>query len=341
VPFFARVAANSLVGQTVHVESSPGDSFRSQTKKLWKIKIKTPEGRVEDVFITAEQIPDLKFCNYISVFTAHDSSTLAVIDTWEKTEKPPDKPPTEPKSDDKKPGTDASKTEAPKTGGETTVPPCKEGEIRTIGLKELKVTVLDGKQEMLPQIYSNKDQAANAAKEFSDYLKKIAEKGGKASEDLPDGDGAGGATIDIMLKYLEQGSSIIDELLKGKLRTAGATEFTATLDVGVRHIVATCTTIEICKGGRWVTEKQFAQSETKDRRRYTKVWCKFPDCNAKKIDPKPGDVVESGEWDAISDESLRLDPDKADKAAKDFFTDVANILKKGYDELKKFKDECK
>jgi hypothetical protein len=238
---------------------------------------------------------------------------------------------------------EAPKTEAPKTGGgETTIPPCKEGETRLVGVDKLEVTVLDGKQEMFPKIYTNKDEAANAAQEFSDYLKKIAEKGGEHTDDLPEGEGAGGAVVDFLLKYLEQGGSIIDEILKGSLRYDGATEFTATVDVGVRNIVATCTTIEVCRGGKWVPEKHYAQNETKDRRRYTKIWCKIPGCENKLYPGKrEADVVEAGDWSAISNDSQKFDPEKAAQAAKDFFKQMANVLKKGADDLKKFKDECK
>jgi hypothetical protein len=345
VPVFGRVAAFSLAGETVHIEGPPSDkSEGTQTRKLWKIKIKTSAGVDTEVFIAAQEKPDLKFCDYIKVLTAHDMPGRegpAVIDSWEKTEKPPEKPPTEgAKREETKPETpEPPKTEPPKTGGsETTTLPCEEGATQIFPPEVLKVRLLDEDQDMFSQIYTDKDQAATAAQSFSDYLKNIA----KIGDALPKPSGGGGVTLDFMVKYLEQGGGIIDEVLKGKTKLLGATTFTASIEVGVRDIVATCTPLLICRGGKWVPEKRFGQQpETKSRMRFTKVWCLIPDCKAKNIDPKPGDVVESGEWDAIADGGQKIDAKKAAKAAKDFFAEVANILKKGFDDLQKFKDACK
>ena len=67
-----------------------------------------------------------------------------------------------------------------------------------------------------------------------------------------------------------------------------------------------------------------------------------PDCKEKKIDSKEGDVVEVGDWFDITDSTgENIDPGKAAAAAKAFFTEMANILKKGSDDLQKFKDQCK
>ena len=51
------------------------------------------------------------------------------------------------------------------------------------------------------------------------------ERAGEQVGDLGEGDGAGGATVDFLLKYLEHGGAVIDEVLKGKLKLAGASSF--------------------------------------------------------------------------------------------------------------------
>jgi hypothetical protein len=117
---------------------------------------------------------------------------------------------------------------------------------------------------------------------------------------------------------------VIDETLKGKLKLAGASEFTAAMDVGLRDIVATCTSVEVCVRGTRVPEKRFTQAETKRRETFTKKASKGDD-----------------EWEKISDSSGKINEAKAAKWAQDFFTEQANILKGNYDELQKFKDACK
>jgi hypothetical protein len=101
-------------------------------------------------------------------------------------------------------------------------------------------------------------------------------------------------------------------------------EFTATMDVGLRDVVATCTSMDVCVNGAWVPVKKFSQTESKRREQFVK--------KAKKGDD---------EWEKISDSTGHIDPAKAAKWANDFFTEQANILKGNGDDLQKFKDACK
>jgi len=85
-----KVTADSLVGQTVHIEGDP----MSGVPGLWLIKIKLQSGVVLNVFIKQDDHPDLKFCNWIKVGKAHQGFSNPVVDAYEKVEDPNPKPPT-------------------------------------------------------------------------------------------------------------------------------------------------------------------------------------------------------------------------------------------------------
>lgn len=139
-----KVTAASLEGQTIHIEGSP----QPGVKGLWRIKIKTQSGATAEVFVASDQIPDLKFCNWIKVGKAHDGRFDPYIDSYEKTEDPtPKPPPAGPKPGDTKagppkppptpeppkpPGPPLSTEPSPTRPPDVTQPEtCKEGEKKT------------------------------------------------------------------------------------------------------------------------------------------------------------------------------------------------------------------
>lgn len=318
---WAHPAANWLVGSIVHVEGEPGGQ-----PGRWRVPVMFAGSKEKTgIYFDGPKPPNLHFCNWIEIKSAEKRDGIDYVTDYGRTTDPSKKPPPPPPTGAKPvpppppPGPTGS-------GGGTKAepPPCSGDEVKVLSSEEKKFTLLDGKQELFTQVYTDKDGVAVAAGDFAEYLKKIAELGGKASEHLPEGDGAGGAVVDFLLKYLEHGSAVIDEVLKGKLKLAGATKFTAVMDVGVRDIVATCATVEICVRGTKVTEHRFTQTETKRREKYVKTASKGDD-----------------EWEKITDSSGHIDPEKASKWAEDFFKETANVLKTGGDDLKKFKEACK
>lgn len=317
---WAQPAQHWLEGRTVHVERSPlGHPGR------WRVPV-TLHGHkgTQGIYFGGEKAPNLRYCNWIEVKDAEERDGVDFVTEFVRTTDPAKKPKTEPKGGTKATGDTAPV--APPAPGETEAkpPPCEEGAVRVLSSEEKKFTVLDGKQEMFLQMGTDKDRAAVAAAEFADYFKKIAELGGKVGEHLPEGAGAGGAAAGFLLKYLEFGGAMIDEVLEEKLKLAGASKFTATMNVGLRDIVATCTTLETCVRGVWVPSKKFVQTETKRRETFVKKAAQGDD-----------------DWEKITDSSDRIDPAKAGQWANDFFTEQANILKGNSDELQKFKDACK
>ena len=320
---WAQPTYHWLEGRTVHVEGEPGGQAGR-----WRVPITLQGDKAKrGIYLGGDKPPNLHYCNWIEIKDAEERDGVDFVNDYVRTTDPAQPPKSEPK-----PGTsttEGAKPPVPPAPGEsseetTEPPPCEEGAVRVLSSEEKKFTLLDGKQELFLHVETDKDRAAVAAGEFADYLKKIAELGGKVGEHLPEGTGAGGATVDILLKYLEQGGDIIGKVLEGKLKLAGASKFTATMDAGLRDVVAICTTMETCVRGVWVTSKKFSQTETKRREQFTKKAVKGDD-----------------EWEKISDSTGHIDPAKAAKWANDFFTEQANILKGNGDDLQKFKDACK
>ncbi len=317
---WAQPAAHWLVGSIVHVEGEPGGQ-----PGRWRVPVIFAGSKEKTgIYFDGPKPPNLHYCNWIEIKSAEKRDGIDYVTDYGRTTDPSKKPkPPPPTPPPPVPPPPPGPTGA---GSETKAepPPCGGDEVKVLSSEERKFTLLDGKQELFTQVYTDKDGAAVAAGDFADYLKKIAELGGKVSEHLPDGEGAGGAVVDFLLKYLEHGSAVIDEVLKGKLKLAGATKFTAVLDVGLRDVVATCATVEICVRGKKMTEHRFTQTETKRREKYVKTALKGDD-----------------EWEKITDSSGHIDPAKASKWAEDFFKETANVLKTGGDDLQKFKDGCK
>ncbi len=321
---WANPAGHWLVGRTVHVEGEPGGN-----PGRWRVPIilagsKTKRG----IYFGGEKPPDLHYCNWIEVKGADGRDGVDYVTEFERTTDPSKPPPMKPLPPVPPAGTKPLPPGPAMTGGGTTTtsdpPPCKEGETKVLSTVEKTFTLLDGKQELFMHVYTDKDAAAVAAGEFAAYLKKIAEVGDKVTEVLPEGDGAGGTVVGFLLKYLEEGGGIIDTVLKKRVSLAGASTFTATMDAGLRDIVAQCTTLETCVRGVRVVEKKFTQKETKRREMFTKKAVRGDD-----------------EWEKITDSTTKIDPEKAAKWAQDFFTETANVLKTNGEELKKFKDACK
>jgi len=84
-----KVKAIDLEGQTIHIEGSP----QPGVKGLWHIKIKTRLDATSEVFIKSDEMPALKFCDWIKVSKAHDGFSDPSIDSYEKTDDPTPKPP--------------------------------------------------------------------------------------------------------------------------------------------------------------------------------------------------------------------------------------------------------
>ena len=311
-----------LAGQTVHVEGSPGGHGGR-----WRVPVRFPgDDREYPIYFGDEKKPDLRYCNWIEVGEAEVRDGVDYVKDYKRTTdptKPVPPPPTKPL-----PAAKVTPPPAPPAGGgkPTTEdpPPCKEGEERELSAEKASFTLLDGKAEFSLQTYTDKDAVVTAAGDFAAYLKKIAELGGKASEHLPEGDGPGGAVVDILLKYLEMGSTTIEETIAGKLKLAGASKFTATMNVGLRDIEATCATVAICVRGVWVTQKRYSETETTRRKPFT--W-----------EANKGDDA----WEKISDASGHIDAKKAADWANEKFKEQAAEFKEAAEKRKKFQDACK
>lgn len=311
-----------LAGRIVHVEGAPGGHAGR-----WRVPVRFP-GDTHDtpIYFGGEKKPDLRYCNWIQVGEAEVRDGVDYVKDYKRTTdptKPVSPPPTKPL-----PAGKPTPPPAPPGGGDKPVtedpPPCKEDEEIELGAAKAKFTLLDGKQELFLQTYTDKDAAATAAGDFAAYLKKVAELGGEVADDLPDGDGAGGAVFDMLLKYLEMGSTTIEATIGGKLRLAGATKFTASMNAGLRDIEATCTDLVICVRGVWVPQKRYAETETKRRETFTCV-------------ANQGDDA----WEKISDSSGRIDPKKAADWANECFKAKAAEFKDAAEKRKKFQDDCK
>lgn len=317
-----------LNNRVLHVEGSPGGG-----PGRWRVPVYDSADRARrkfGVYFDGAKAPALRFCQWIEVGGVRESDELLYISDYKLTTDPGKEP--EPESrgggtgpvDSRTPPPAPSSSEPVDTTEPPKPPPCIEGAVRVLSAEEKTFKLLDGKQELFLHLDFDKHRVVVAAKELADYFKTIAELGEKAGDYLPDGDGAGGAVFGFLLKYLAQGGDVLDAIVSGKMKYLGTSEFTATMDAGLRVVVATCATVEVCVQGEVVVEKRFAQSETRTRETFSK----------KAVRPDE-------QWEKISDSSYVLDPDKAARWANEFFTEQANILKGNGDELQKFKEACK
>ena len=316
---WANPAPHWLAGGIVHVEGKPGGQ-----PGRWRVPVtRPPDSRPFGIYFGGDKPPALKFCNWIEIGAAEEKDGVDFVGDYKRTTDPSAPPP--------KPKAPVRPTmpppPAPSGGGisvEDKPPPCKEGEERELSAEKKSFTLLDGKQEFHLQVYTDKDAAATAAGDFAAYLDALAKVGKLGKKVLPKGEGAGGAVVGALVRYLGQGSATIEEVLKGKLRLAGASKFTALMNAGLRDIEATCATVEICVRGVKVTEKRYTETETKRREIFS--W-----------------VAEKGDdaWEKISDSSSHIDAKKAAAWANEQFSGKAEEFKNAADERQKFMDGCK
>ena len=115
-------------------------------------------------------------------------------------------------------------------------------------------------------------------------------------------------------------------MAKSKLKSLAVSKVTVEVFISTKKITATCITYDVCLNGKWVRKKKLEQSEERSSLRASKS------------------VSKGGEgWEDVSDSSRPqfYDPDKAEKWAKDFFKDQANILKGGGEGYAEFVKNCK
>lgn len=317
---WANPAPHWLGGQVLHVEGNPGGQAGR-----WRVPVtRPPDSRPFGIYFGGDKPPALKFCNWIEVGESEEKDGVDFVTEHKRTRNPSAPPPaTGPVA----PPTLPPRAPAPPAGDRPVVdepPPCKEGEERELSAEKKSFTLLDGKQELMLQVYTDKDAVAAAAGDFADYLDTLAKAGKLGKRVLPKGDGPGGAVVGALLRYLGQGSATIEEVLKGKLRLAGASKFTASMNAGLRDIDATCATIEKCVRGVRVKEKRYTETEKKRREVFT--W------EANKGDDS---------WEKISDSSGRIDAKKAADWANEQFAGKAQELKDAADARQKFMGSCK
>lgn len=304
----------NLAGQIVHVENNYGGK-----KGDWVIGIKTQDGTKGFIHIPSEKQPALKFCDWIKINDCRtDDNGSTWVDGYEPAGDPTKKPPTLPKPPDKPKPPDI--TEPKKGGDETTLPPCKEGDKRPPKVETKTFEFMDRDSTVFFEVYTDKDDAATAAKNMSDFWKGAKKVGDKIVEKIEDSTVAGW-----VLAYLERGSDILDAILKSPLKDAGVTKVTAQVVITTRKVTATCITVEVCEKGRWVTKKVYKEDVARSVYRNS-ITANLGDDN----------------WEKISDPSTgKLDRAKMGKWAQDWLKDQLNILKKGGDDYNEFKANCK
>lgn len=316
---WANPAPHWLAGGVLHVEGKPGGQ-----PGRWRVPvIRPPDKRPFGIYFGGDKPPALQFCNWIEIGAAEEKDGVDFVGDYKRTTDP-SAPPPKPKPPVRP---SMPPPPAPSGGGTSAVdkpPPCKEGEERELSAEKKSFTLLDGKQEFFLQVYTDKDATVAAAGDFAAYLDTLAKAGKLGKRLLPKGEGAGGAVAGALVRYLGQGSATIEEVLKGKLRLAGASKFTAVMNAGLRDIEATCATVEICVRGVKVTEKRYTETETKRREIFS--W----------VAEKGGDA-----WEKITDSSSRIDAKKAAAWANEQFSGKAEEFKNAADERQKFKDGCK
>jgi hypothetical protein len=304
-----------LAGQTVHVENNYGGS-----KGNWVIGIKEQDGTTGYVHLGGDSLPKLKFCDWIKIGGCHtDENGLIWVDGYEKTDDPTKIPPT--KTDEPKP---PKPPEVPVPVNpppvDTSVPPCKDGDTRDATVDTKEFDVMDENSTVSFQIYTDKDSAAAAAKNMSDFWKGAKKVGDILKKGRPEG-----STIaDWVLAYLDRGSEILDAVLASRLKDASVNKVTVDAIITVKHITATCTTTEVCEKGKWVKKKTYKET----------VESSF-------VRPFETVTPSDGAWDQIVDSTARVDRKKLGQWAQDWLHKQLDILKTSSDKYAEFKAKCK
>lgn len=300
-----------LAGQIVHVESNWGGK-----KGDWVIGIKELDGTKGYIHLGGDNMPGLKFCNWIKIGGCHtDENGLIWVDGYEMTTDPT-RPPTKPL-----PVPTPTLTPPPPPPPPTPSPtPCKEGDTRDSTVETKDFNVMDGDSTVEFRVYTDKDSAVAAGKGMSEFWKGAKKVGDAITEHLPEGSTVAGW----VLAYLDRGSEILDAVLASSLGDASVNSVTLDAKITVKHITATCTTSEVCEKGKWVKKKKYEEKSGSSSVPFTLV-----------ITPT------DGEWDKITGSNARLDRKKLGEFAQQWLHDRLKELEeeaKAYDEFKK---KCK
>ncbi len=293
---------------------------------LWVISIKLPSGEVTKVFIESQEKPKLKFCNWISISTCHDSKYgNTYVDTYALTENPNKRPPT--KAAPPKPEPPKVPVEPPKTGGESSAPPpCKEGdEQNKSDAVATDYEYVDGDSDITVQVYTNIDSVINAARNMADFWKAAA-KVVKILEKVVPG-GAGKTPVSLLIEYLKQGGDIVNAVAGGPLAQMPGT-ITVQVNIATTKVTVTSWTVEVCRNGAWVKETRCSVSKPSKG--------SYPASQTL--------TVGSNDWlDNVANEDAprKLDPKKVNKWANDFLAEQLTILKGKEDDYKAALEKCK
>lgn len=312
-------------GDVVHVES---DDITG-AKGHWMVKVKLGN-KIVDVWFETDDKPPLKECDWIKINKTSTSSrgetVYVYIKDYEKTTAPT---PTEDhgKTSALTPTPTPTATPTAALTATPTPTPCKEGETRDLSSETQEFTILDPDGVPSFKFYTNKDGAVGAAEGLSGYFKDGAKIADEMKKHLPPG--VGTTVAGWLIGYVKGGSAILDEVLAGRLRTAGVSSVHVAIDLPLKKITATCTTYEICRKGVLVTEKKYSESVERTVLHDDKV------ADRDNTDPK------NREWEQVVDSNGKYNADKAMAWAKKFLDDHLAALDQAEKDYKDFKDKCK